>query len=346
MNEHLDAFIDHLRLVRNASEHTLTAYSSDVIDWLRFAEEAGDPVDQTLVRRYLARLHKDGLAHSSMVRKLAAIRSFYHYLVPRGIVDADPTEGIRSPRLSKRLPKILDEDKVTALVNAPDPSTPTGLRDRAILETLYSTGLRVSELLSLRVSDVTTGSDEIRVIGKRNKERVVFIGSKARAALDAYLTTGRPLLAAQRIPPPPGAAQRIPPPRGGGLGGDQNHPSSSAQPVPPPFRGGLGGGLSDNEPLFLGYRGTKLVSTSVRRIIDKHIESMSMSTKISPHTLRHSFATHLMNHGADLRSVQELLGHESVVTTQVYTHVSQDRLREVYDRTHPRASVETIRMER
>ncbi len=320
MNDYLDAFIDYMRLVRSASEHTLMAYSSDVIDWLKFAEETGDPVDQTLVRRYLARLHKDGLAHSSMVRKLAAIRSFYHYLVRRSIVDADPTEGIRSPRLSKRLPKVLDEDKVTALVNAPDPSTPTGLRDRAILETLYSTGLRVSELLSLRVFDVTTGSDEIRVIGKRNKERIVFIGSKARAALDAYLAVGRPLLAAAAVE-----------------SGKWKVESGGTKPRHP---------TPDTQPLFLGYRGTRLVATSVRRIIDKHIESMSMSMKISPHTLRHSFATHLMNHGADLRSVQELLGHESVVTTQVYTHVSQDRLREVYDRTHPRASAEAGRMER
>ena len=157
MDERLDSFIDHLRLARGASEHTLRAYSSDVLAFLEFARESGDTFDQTLVRRYLAHLHKAGLAKSSMVRKLAAIRSFYGYLVKRGMAEADPTEGIRGPRLPRGLPRTLLEDQVESLVTAPDPRTPTGLRDRAILETLYATGLRVSELLSLTVDDVASG---------------------------------------------------------------------------------------------------------------------------------------------------------------------------------------------
>ena len=304
MERQLDDFIEHLRLARGASEHTLRAYSSDVLAFLEFARESGEPVDQALVRRYLARLHKSGLAKSSMVRKLAAIRAFYRYLVRRGVIQADPTEGIRGPRLPRALPKTLSEEHIEALMTAPDPNTPTGLRDRAILETLYATGLRVSELLSLTVDDVS-GGDEIRVIGKRNKERIVLIGSKARSALEAYLQHGRPQLAAK--------ARRA---------------------------------ASDTPSLFLGYRGTPLVASSVRRILTRHVESVSESLRISPHTLRHSFATHLMNHGADLRSVQELLGHESVVTTQIYTHVSRERLKAVYDLAHPRAASGAERMER
>ena len=314
MEEDLDSFIDHLRLARNASGHTLRAYSSDVLAFLAFARESGAAVDQALVRRYLAHLHKSGLAKSSMVRKLAAMRSFYGYLVKRGLVHADPTDGIRGPRLPRGLPKTLLEDQVESLMAAPDAKTPTGLRDRAILETLYATGLRVSELLSLTVDDVTGGIDELRVIGKRNKERIVLLGSKARSALDTYLHNGRPQLAAKAQP-----KSQI-----------TNHKSQITNP----------------QPLFLGYRGTPLVASSVRRIVDKHVESFSESLKISPHTLRHSFATHLMDHGADLRSVQELLGHESVVTTQVYTHVSRERLKSVYDLAHPRATTGAERLER
>ena len=314
MEEHLDAFIDHMRLVRNASEHTLRAYSSDVLGYLAFARESEAPVDQTLVRRYLARLQKSGIARSSMVRKLAALRTFYRYLVKRGHADADPTEGIRGPKQPRRLPRVLGEENVESLMNAPDAKTPTGLRDRAILETLYATGLRVSELVSLAVEDVSGRADEISVIGKRNKERIVLLGSKAREALDAYLNHGRPLLAAKAQPKSQIA----------------NHKSQITNP----------------QPLFLGYRGTPLVASSVRRIVDRHVETVSESFKISPHTLRHSFATHLMDHGADLRSVQELLGHESVVTTQIYTHVSRERLKEVYDRAHPRATTGAGGMER
>ena len=302
MEERLDEFIDHLRLVKQASEHTLRSYSSDVIAFFEFARETDDPMDQTLIRRYLARLTKTGHARSSIARKIAALRSFFGYLVKREIIETDPTEGIRAPKQARKLPKVAREDTIGSLMAAPDSRTPEGLRDRAILETLYATGLRVSELLSLRADDLAGGSDEIRVIGKRNKERIVLIGSSAREAVRAYLEYGRPVLAGR------------------------SEVATSA--------------------LFLGYRGTELVSTSVRRILNKHVESVSDTLKISPHTLRHSFATHMMDHGADLRSVQELLGHENVATTQIYTHVSRERLKEVYDLAHPRASEGAERMER
>lgn len=298
----MDAFIEHLRLVKRASEHTLTAYSSDVLAFLEFAKEASGPMDQLLVRRYLAHLQKNGRAKTSVARKIAALRAFYGYLAKRGVVESDPTEGVRPPKLSRKLPKVMREEQIEALMTAPDPTTPEGLRDRTILETLYASGMRVSELLSLQVSDLAAGSDEISIIGKRNKERIVLLGSRAREAITSYLAYGRPMLAARSEKP--------------------------------------------TDALFLGYRGTALVSSSVRRILDKHVESVTQTLKISPHTLRHSFATHLMDHGADLRSVQELLGHESIVTTQIYTHVSRERLKEVYDRAHPRAARINGHMER
>ncbi len=293
MEQQLDAFIDYLRLVKRASEHTLTAYSSDVLGFLAFAGEANAPIDQTLVRRYLAHLQKSGIAKTSIARKMAALRSFFIFLVKREIIENDPTDGVRAPRQSRNLPKVINEEHISALMTAPDSTTPEGLRDRAIMEMLYATGLRLSELLSLMVDDVKNRPAELSVIGKRNKERIVLVGTAAREALAIYLNQGRPQLA----------------------------------------------GRSDNptDALFLGRYGTKLVGTSVQRIVNKHIETVTQTLKISPHTLRHSFATHLMDHGADLRSVQELLGHENVVTTQIYTHVSRERLKEVYNRTHPRA---------
>lgn len=302
MERSLDAFLDDLRVVRHASEHTLTAYAADVLAFLEFARKADAPIDQALVRRYLAHLQREHYARSSAARKTAALRAFFGYLVKQGVLNADPTEGVRTPKQSRRLPKVLGEDHIQALMNAPDLATPTGLRDRAILELLYATGMRISELLSLKTRDVTAGTDELSIIGKRNKERIVLIGSHALDALAAYLTEGRPRLAA----------------------------------------------LAENPPdaLFLGRRGTALVATSVRRMLDKHVRVVSLTLKISPHTLRHSFATHLMDHGADLRSVQELLGHENVATTQIYTHVSRERLKEVYDRAHPRAALGNERLER
>lgn len=302
MERHLDGFLQHLKLVRNASEHTLIAYSSDVLAFLRFAGQSNAAMDQDTVRRYLAHLQECGQARTSTARKLAALRSFFSYLYRRGFIDRNPTEGIRSPRIARKLPQTLWEDTVAALLEAPDPTSTVGLRDRAILETLYATGLRVSELLSLRVTDVSHGRDEILIVGKGNKERVAIVGAKARQAVSDYLAHGRPALAARSRTP--------------------------------------------TDALFLGFRGTKLVASSVLRIVDKHIRTVSGSLKISPHTLRHCFATHMLDHGADLRSIQELLGHSSVATTQIYTHVSQDRLKEVYDRTHPRAAAGIKRMER
>lgn len=265
-------------------------------------EETNAEIDQFLVRRYLAHLQKSGTAKSSIARKLAALRSFFAYIVRCGFLHSDPTAGVRSPKQPRKLPKIIGEDQVNTLMNLPDTNTATGLRDKAILETLYATGLRVSELLSLTVEDVEHGQDELRVIGKRGKERIVLLGKAALESLQQYLVTGRPALAAKAKKP--------------------------------------------TNALFLGRLGTIMVPSSVQRIVDKYMAAASDHLKISPHVLRHAFATHLLDHGADLRSVQELLGHESVVTTQIYTHVSREKLKEVYDRAHPRASLGDERMQR
>lgn len=313
MEQYLDAYLDHLRLAGKASAHTLRAYSSDVLSLLEFARADVAPrhdvlthqdcvVDQLLIRRYLVQIQKSGKAKSSVARKIAAFRSFFGYLVKRGIIETDPTEGLRAPKLSRPLPKVVAEDVIDRLMNAPDRSTPLGLRDRAILETLYATGLRVSELVSLRVNDIVEGVDEITVVGKRNKQRVVLLGSRAMDAISTYISAGRPKLAAKSANPP--------------------------------------------DALFLGRLGTAIAARTVGRIVDKYVEQVSGTLKISPHTLRHSFATHLMDHGADLRTVQELLGHENVTTTQIYTHVSRERLKEVYNRAHPRASADRERLER
>lgn len=302
MKERLDSFIEYMRLVKRSSEHTLAGYSADVLAFFDFAEDTSAPIDQILIRRYLAHLQKTGHGKSSVARKLAALRAFFQYLAKHDIIEIDPTEGVRSPKQSRPLPKVVREEQIETLMSTPDPTTPEGLRDRAILETLYSTGLRLSELLSLRTADISKKTDELNVIGKRNKERVVLIGSTALDALNQYILYGRPKLASK----------------------------SERQ----------------TDALFLGFRGTKLVASSVRRILAKHVEKVSDSLKISPHTLRHSFATHMMDHGADLRSVQELLGHENVTTTQIYTHVSRERLKEVYDRAHPRAALGNEHLEK
>lgn len=296
MEQELDRFLDHMRLVERASPNTLKSYAGDLAQFYEFAREAGMPEDSRLVRRWLARLQKEGAAKSSVARKLASLRSFYGFLVRKGIREDNPTIGVSSPKQDKRLPKFLMEDQIDYLLRCPDSSDPIGLRDRAVLELLYATGVRVGELVSLTTADIHPPVEEIRVVGKGRKERVVLVGRAAREALGDYLQHGRPALAAKSLVPV--------------------------------------------DALFLNTRGNKMGDRDVRRMVDKYMEIVSDSLNISPHTLRHTFATHLLSHGADLRSVQELLGHSSVATTQIYTHITQERLKEVYDKAHPRAIAE------
>ncbi|MDO8682723.1 MAG: tyrosine recombinase XerC [Armatimonadota bacterium] len=302
MERELDLFIDHLNVSKRASAHTVKSYSSDLVQFAGFVKELEgespqvNRVDYLLIRRYLAHLHKAGCARSSVARKMASLRSFYHFLKEKKLVDTDPTVGIALPRQEKKLPKFLREEQVDLLMQCPDCSTPAGLRDKAILEMLYATGMRVSELVSISLRDLHGTAEEIRITGKGAKQRIVLVGSAAREALADYLSAGRPVLAAKA--------------------------------------------KTEGNAVFLNKSGTRLTDRSVRRIVNKYIEAVSDSLKISPHTMRHTFATHMLSHGADLRSVQELLGHSSVVTTQIYTHVTRERMKEVYDKAHPRAGEE------
>lgn len=292
MQHAIAQFVRYLASERNVSPHTLTAYRTDLALFHEFVcREKGATagvhgVDHLLIRRYLALLHKDH-RKSSIGRKLAAIRAFFKYLLREGVVLRNPAELVSTPKKEKNVPFHLNIDEVTALVEAPQGETILPLRDRVILETLYSCGIRVSELTGMNVGDADLEEGLVRVLGKGWKERIVPLGSHARQAVAAYLASrGKPPL---------------------------------------------------NAPLLLNARGGRLTSRSVARIVDKYILRIASMKKISPHTLRHTFATHLLEGGADLRAIQELLGHASLSTTQKYTHVSIDRLMEVYDKAHPKA---------
>jgi integrase/recombinase XerC len=292
MQEETAAFLSYLATERNVSPHTLDAYASDLAQFAEFvrrerggAVRSGD-VDHLLIRRWLALLHKDH-RKSSIGRKLAAVRAFFKYLVREGLLAKNPAELVSTPKKEKRVPYHLTIDEVTALVESPRGAELLALRDRAILETLYSCGIRVSELTGLNVGTVDLDEGLVKVLGKGGKERVVPIGRQARQAIGDYVLA------------------RNDPPR--------------------------------DAPLLLNARGGRLTSRSVARTVDKYILRLATIKKVSPHTLRHTFATHLLEAGADLRSIQELLGHASLSTTQKYTHVSIDRLMEVYDKAHPKA---------
>jgi len=288
----IQQFTAYLQTERDVSPHTLAAYRRDLVQLLTFAvREKGEDVsardiDHLLLRRYLAGLSKN-TGKSSIGRKLAAIRSFFRFLLRRGMIVKNPAELIATPKKEQRLPFHLDIDQATTLMEAPDAEQKYALRDRAILELLYSSGLRVSELTGLNIGELDLAAGMVRVTGKGGKERIVPVGSRALEALREYLD------------------QRS---------GD-------------PARGAL----------FLNTRGGRINRRSVARIVDAHVTRIAAFKRISPHTLRHTFATHMLEGGADLRAIQELLGHASLSTTQKYTHVSIDRLMEVYDKAHPKA---------
>jgi integrase/recombinase XerC len=292
LTDQIRDFSAYLETERNVSPHTIQAYRSDLAQMLSFVQrEKGEAatamdVDHLLLRRYLAQLAKS-TKKSSIGRKLAAIRSFFRFLLRRGTIDKNPAELVATPKKELRLPFHLDIDQTTSLMEAPDSEQKYALRDRAILELLYSSGLRVSELTGLNAGEIDLSGGMVRVMGKGGKERIVPVGSRATEALQVYLE------------------QR-----------DDNGPKV---------------------PLFLNTRGGRINRRSVARIVDAHVLKIAAFKRISPHTLRHTFATHMLEGGADLRAIQELLGHASLSTTQKYTHVSIDRLMEVYDKAHPKA---------
>jgi integrase/recombinase XerD len=295
-------YLDHLAVERGLSDNTLQAYRRDLARYLSFLAKrdvgkAGE-VDEAIVRSFLASLSasthgEDDRAYraTSVARTLSAVRSFHRFLLREGITPGDPAAGVMQPKIPRSLPRPLSVDEIARLLEAPDPRTPAGLRDRAILELLYGAGLRISELTGLDVDDLDLDEGSVRVLGKGGKEREVPVGRFAREAVDAYLTRGRPALASR----------------------------------------------SSRAALFLNQRGGRLTRQSCARLLGRYATLAEISRHVSLHTLRHSFATHLLEGGADVRVVQELLGHASVATTQIYTLVTKEHLREVYYTSHPRA---------
>lgn len=296
--QQVEGFLDYLRVEKSASTLTLISYRTDLGQFLSFLARqysvsrqdiSAELLNHKSVREYLAQLQENGMSRATMARKLAALRSFVRYLCRENILQNNPIATVSTPKQDKRLPKFLYPLEIQILMEAPDTSKPLGLRDRAILETLYASGLRVSELVGLKLNDVYFDEELIKVYGKGSKERIVPLGSQAQLSLSNYLQKGRPLLEKGK-----------------------------------------------QEALFLNRLGTQLSDRSIRNIVNKYVEAAALQQKVSPHTLRHSFATHLLNSGADLRSVQELLGHVKLSTTQIYTHITTENIQQVYHETHPR----------
>lgn len=293
MQQYIDQFLRYQRVEKNASSHTLVNYQRDIVQFWHFLCDdnvAVDNISRSMLRRYLSHLQQGEYARSSIARKLSSLRSFFRYLVAEGICRENPLQHLSTPKQERLLPGFLYQNDCLALLQAPDDGT-LGQRDRAILEVLYATGIRVSELVGLDLHDLDWRQGYVRVFGKGAKERIVPVGRPACQAMEQYLTAARPRLVT-------GASERA---------------------------------------LFLNKSGGRLTDRSVRRLLDKYVAKAALDQQVSPHTLRHTFATHLLDHGADLRSVQELLGHTSVSTTQIYTHVTKERLKSVYRQTHPRA---------
>lgn len=291
-----EEFLRHLSAERNLSPHTVRAYGGDLDRFIEFAGGESKlltpAVNVAFVRRYLSKLHAESYQKSSMARTLACLRTFYDYFLRRGGIDENPVRQVRTPRLDKKLPSFLDEDEVRRLLESTTGDSFTDRRDRALLETIYGGGLRVSEATGLDLTDLQMDQGFAVVRGKGGKERLAPLGSGASRAIEEYL---------------PERAVRV-------------------EKL-----------MSGVDAVFINKNGTRLNVRSVRRILDRRASLGGIKKAVTPHTLRHSFATHLLNRGADLRAVQELLGHANLTTTQIYTHVTTHRLKEVYDQAHPRA---------
>ncbi|MCF6147527.1 MAG: tyrosine recombinase XerC [Candidatus Kuenenia sp.] len=289
MQEFVDRYLAYIENDKNYSLQTLRAYRNDLNQYLSFLKDEGctnlSAVSRLQLRKYLAFLKKQNPSKSTVARKLASIRSLYKFLCQHGILELNPVEHIKTPKLDKKLPKFMSINDAENLLDQPDEGKLSGLRDKAIMETLYSTGMRVSELVGMNIADIDFRSGVVKVRGKGRKERILPIGNHALNAIQTYLGKRR----------------------------------------------------AENTALFLNKFNGRLTERSVARMIEKYMKKGAMNLRVSPHTFRHSFATHLLDCGADLRAVQEFLGHSSLSTTQIYTHVTTERLKEVYDKAHPRA---------
>jgi integrase/recombinase XerC len=292
----IERYLGFLAAERGASPLTLKSYREDLLQLEEFLASAGcrcpADVSSVVLRRFAAGLHATGYASSTVARKLASMRSFFAFGQREGWVKANPAKPLRSPRRSRKLPSFLTGDEIARLLAAPENNDPGGLRDRAVLEVMYSAGVRVQELVNLDDADLDLQGGTVRIRGKGRRERLGIIGSHARAAVRAWIAAR----------PTPAMASR-----------------------------------AAARPLFTNKFGSRLSVRGVARLLEKHLATAGLAGRASPHTLRHSFATHLLDAGADIRSVQELLGHKSLVTTQIYTHVTTSRLLEAFDKAHPRA---------
>lgn len=297
MQNSVDRFLRYLKVERNASELTIKSYNEDLLCLIEYLEEsqgsvpAPGTITPLILRGYVSALHEAGYAKTSISRRLASMRSFFKFAQREGVVENNPAKPLRNPRPDRHLPHFLTSDEIGVLLEAPPKKTSAGLRDRAILETVYSAGLRVSELVGLDVEDLDLDDGLVRVRGKGKKERLAPLGTFAIKAIRAWLRVADPA----KLPP------------------------------------------GSPTPLYLNKFGKRLTTRSIGRMLEKYLKISGLDIRTTPHTLRHSFATHLLDRGADIRSVQELLGHKSLVTTQIYTHVSTAGLLEVYEKSHPRA---------
>jgi len=335
MHEHLKRFLQFLRLNRNASPHTVRAYESDLSQFIAHAaagagikrsELTPAQLDRSAIRRFLGELHELGQTRASAARKLAAVRTFLRYLRREGTIEDDPGALIATPKRDIRMPAHLSEQEIVALIAAAPDTTPLGRRDRAILELFYASGLRLSELVGLDLDDVNLSGRISRVRGKGGKERLVPFNTSAAKAIRAYLND-REALVRGRMGRDRQEGQDLKE----GRHSIRTRPSASSGPSRPssPSR--------QRHALFVNYRGGRLTVRSVDRLVRRYVAATSARMGISPHALRHSFATHLLQRGADLRAIQELLGHAQLSTTQRYTHVNAAQLVEVYRKAHPRA---------
>ncbi|MDT8901090.1 site-specific tyrosine recombinase XerD [Anaeroselena agilis] len=295
MEGYVNEFIQYLAVERGLAQNTLESYGRDLRQFQAYLHNGQldfiKDSNRSTILAYLNNLQTKGRAVSTISRNLAAIKSFYQYLVRERYLEKDPAAHLESPKLEKKLPKILSISEVEELLKQPNTFLPTGLRDKAMLELLYATGIRVSELISLNISDINLDMGYIKCYGKGAKERIVPLGSIAAKCVQEYISKGRPKLVR----------------------------------------------TYEEAALFVNHHGNRLTRQGFWKIIKKYAQEATINKEITPHTLRHSFATHLLENGADLRSVQEMLGHADISTTQIYTHVTKNRLKEVYDKAHPRA---------
>ena len=302
LSQHLEQFLQHLKYERNLSPHTLRNYESDLEQFKQHlfsiekrADVPVDEIDRLTIREWMASLHSDH-KKTSVARKLASLRTFFQFLIREGKLESNPAKQVATPKIERKLPNHLSIEDAVRFIETPDIGTDLGRRDRAIVEFLYATGIRVGELVGINLADIDLREKVVRVTGKRKKERMVPFGEPARQAVMLYLEETRGTFL-------------------------NNCPITQRDP----------------QALFLNYQGTRITTRSVGRLIDKYIKQCADIHDISPHSLRHTFATHLLDQGADLRDIQELLGHARLSTTQIYTQVSMEKMIEVYDKAHPKA---------